>query len=362
MEYFSKYITNLIFKNYDLALENLKLSKPMFNTVEEKAKYKRLKFELLNISNTDLLVLTNGVSFEVRNGYLNDLAQSIQPLPFTNKINLSCPTPDNYRISTPCIKNNYCNMRAINYIYTNDGDYISRDSDGIVRTINFITTLDDQYNIQDMFKVGEVEDIKIYPCHVMGMEDIRLINEHYFLCTRLDVTPDNRPKMCLCHYDKDKTTSLKVLKNEGTEKNWLPLYDNVSCKLIYSFDPLIIYNLDLDSGDINLFINKKISKYDLTSFRGSAVPISYNDGWLMTIHQVYYHKKRKYYHRFVWLSNNFDTIKFSKAFYFNHIGVEFNLGLEQNDNNIILTYSVNDSQPQLLTIDKTIVNDMLNYL
>jgi hypothetical protein len=145
----------------------------------------------------------------------------------------------------------------------------------------------------------------------------------------------------------------------GVEKNWLPLLKDDECKIIYGFQPLTIYNLDLESGELTPYLTRHLSNKNLSTFRGSAVPIFYNDGWLMTVHQVYYHKLRKYYHRFVWLSNNFDEIKISKAFYFDKIGVEFNLGLEQNDNEIILTYSIDDNRPTLLTINKSIVDELL---
>ena len=80
----------------------------------------------------------------------------------------------------------------------------------------------------------------------------------------------------------------------------------------------------------------------------------------MTIHQVYYHKKRKYLHRLVWVSNDFDVLKYSKTFYFDKIGVEFNLGICKHNNGIIFTYSVDDNHATLTIIDYETIETMLN--
>jgi len=40
-----------------------------------------------------------------------------------------------------------------------------------------------------------------------------------------------------------------------------------------------------------------------------TAPIPYKNGWLATIHQVHYSNPRKYYHRFVWYSKDFQTKK-----------------------------------------------------
>jgi len=366
MEHYAQFINCLIDGQNDKALKNLKLAKPILDQV----KYYELKLKVisddhLKYKKVEKMTFLNNIDFNVRNYYLNLLSNYIEPLPFTTKLKLNCPTFFPYLISTPCIKKIneelYCNMRAINYTYTKEGDYIARDPDHIVRTINYIVKLDNDYLIQDSFLINEDANLTLYPHHVLGMEDIRLINDSYFLCTRLDVTPDHRPKMCLCQYNRADIISTKILdyNNMGVEKNWLPLLKDDECKIIYGFQPLTIYNLDLESGELTPYLTRHLSNKNLSTFRGSAVPIFYNDGWLMTVHQVYYHKLRKYYHRFVWLSNNFDEIKISKAFYFDKIGVEFNLGLEQNDNEIILTYSIDDNRPTLLTINKSIVDELL---
>ena len=200
------------------------------------------------------------------------------------------------------------------------------------------------------------------------MEDVRLFGPKYFFCTRLDVNANNVPKICLGTYENEQVIDMKILdyNNMGTEKNWLPMYNDLdnTCKVIYSFEPLVIYDLDVKTGKLTPFSHDKINNKDLSSFRGSAVPIRYrlgeNHGWLFSIHQVYYHRLRKYLHRLVWLSDDFSTFKYSKSFYFEKVGIEFNLSVLKTKRGIIFTYSVDDNHPKISLVDFDTIDTMLS--
>jgi hypothetical protein len=387
VEYYSKALTyNLLKKNHD-AHESIKLSKQYICNEVERLQYYQLFVKILidlsyNKKAYKILekISLSNYDWNITNDSLDQLSPLIESINqySVKKLKLNCPTPENYHISSPSIitfNNGYrCNLRAINYIYTKDGDYISRDSDGIVRTKNYIIDLDLNFNIHNMFEIKEAINFPVYPCHVMGMEDVRLFGNH-FLCTRLDATKDHHPKMCLGIVDYSDTTScldmigghddfnvMKILdyNNMGTEKNWLPLYDGEQCRIIYSFEPFVVYDLNMQTGELSPYINKKINNYNLKSFRGSAVPIQYKNGWLCSVHQVYYHKKRKYFHRLVWMSKDFEEIKYSKMFYFDKIGVEFNLGINLHPDGLIFTYSIDDNHGTLTIIDYDTIDNMLN--
>jgi hypothetical protein len=147
--------------------------------------------------------------------------------------------------------------------------------------------------------------------------------------------------------------------DDKTEKNWLPINQGDTCHIIYSFYPLIINNLNLETGLITPLVNRYIDHNNLSTFRGSAVPIKYKDGWLCTVHQVYYHKKRIYLHRFVWLSQDYLTVKYSDPFYFEKVGVEFNLGIACHEKGLIITYSVDDAHSTLSILSYDDLNIML---
>ena len=361
--------TNILLDDYPLAYLVLKEAKHLISSDQEEILYYQKLIQILKHLDQkkgyqvcENIIFSNK-NWDLKNECLNLQSHFLKPLSIISKKNLSCPTPEYYSVSSPSIlkaENGYlCNFRLVNYEYHN-GAYPVREPDSNVNTRNYIINLDLDYNIQHMWEMNECMDI--FPSYVKGMEDVRLFGK-YFFCTRLDANQNNVPKVCLGTIENEQVIDMKILdyKNMGTEKNWLPLYDG-DCKVIYSFDPLTIYDLDLQSGQLTPFMKEKQDK-DLSSFRGSAVPIKYKyeerDGYLMTVHQVYYHRLRKYLHRLVWLSDDFSTLKYSKAFYFEKIGVEFNLGICQHDNGILFTYSVDDNRPKISLVHFETINNML---
>ena len=359
--------------NYKLAYEKIKNAKQYITTKNDKQQYYFLLISILKQLNykdegskmSDKIILSNDFDWHVQNEFIRHSSLFCQSITKNNtlSIKLDCPTPKNYHISSASIINNdvlTANLRCINYVYTKEGDYISRDDDHIVRTTNYLITLDQDWMIQSMVNIKECQNLKIYPCHILGMEDVRLFGPCYYFCTRLDVTENHIPKVCLGHYNvQGETTKMIILGDVNkTEKNWLPIYKNNTCHVIYSFHPLTIFNLDVETGEMTEIV-KRYTNQNLSSFRGSAVPIRYKEGWLCTIHQVYYHKKRIYLHRFVWLSDDYMTLKYSKCFYFNKVGVEFNLGIACHQNGLIITFSVDDAHSTLTIIPYDDINDLL---
>lgn len=369
IEFYSKSITEFFSSQYHDAYHSIKNAKSYITNNDEKLQYYNHFYKILyqlqyKHKAAKILEKISLSSFDwhVTNQAIDQLSIYTESININSvkKIKLTCPTPENYHISSPSILKTdtgyRCNLRAINYIYTKEGDYISRDSDGIVRTRNYVIDINYKFNITNMFEINEAEDFSIYPCHIIGMEDVRLF-DNYFLCTRLDATFSHVPKICMGDFK-----NMKILNygNMGTEKNWLPIHDENKYYIIYSFEPFIVYDLNVESGELTPFINKKINKYQLSSFRGSAVPIKYNDGYLCTVHQVYYHKKRKYFHRLIWMSKDFEEIKYSGMFYFDKIGVEFNLGIALHPDGLIFTYSVDDNHATMSIIDYETIDSMLD--
>lgn len=325
-----------------------------------------LKYNTEGYDVCEEIILSTIYDYTFKNSILLMQGNFIEPLKFKFEYTLNCPTVYPYLISSPSIikeNNNYkCNMRAINYKYDNtNGSYISRDADGIVRTKNYIMNLSSDFLISDMWELPEYDEFEIFPCHVMGMEDVRLFGPNYFLCTRLDASISHHPVVCFGILKNNKVVHLSILGDGNkTEKNWLPMYNKIinECNIIYSFQPLTIYQLNLSNGDLNLIYQEKLDN-NLDTFRGSAVPIHYKNGWLCTVHQVHYHSLRKYYHRFVWISMDFTTVKYSKNFYFHKNGVEFNLGIAHHDDGLLVTYSIDDANPRIGIVDYDYLDKLL---
>lgn len=262
-------------------------------------------------------------------------------------------------------------VRTVNYRVEN-GDYKPNDAKGIARTENKIfewsgfdhpvtenpvrTLYDD--TAKSAYHLGRVR----------GMENIRLIHGlDEFFCTRMDVTANHAPQTCRGLLESNgavkETTLLKIgnlTNNEQTD--WLPFRqaDGLTY-FIQSFQPLLIYKIEPDG--ITESVRHRFNQYHLREFRGSAPPIRFDSGWLMTVHQIYTQKGvRAVFHRWVYLSCDFSEIKFSELFYFEKVGLEGNLGLTHSDEDkLLVTYSVNDASSKVAEVDSQVVRKMLTH-
>jgi hypothetical protein len=256
-------------------------------------------------------------------------------------------------------------IRTVNYkINGENGSYLLP-PDNIVNTINYLSKLDSELNVSELRTLVDNSPTVKYPVNIRGMEDIRIFSDQYFLCTCADVNPQRVPQICWGAFETDGTVTklipLQPHPEIDCQKNWLPFIDGSQIKFIYSYDPLIIYSLDPESGVIEKILERKLNDLDLTSFRGSAGLIPYRKGWLGTIHQVHYFSPRKYYTRFIWFDAEFTEMKFSDPFYFHSIGIEFNAGIAHHPDGLLLTYSVFDHSTNLVLVDYCLVDKFLLF-
>ena len=146
------------------------------------------------------------------------------------------------------------------------------------------------------------------------------------------------------------------------EKNWAPVVMDRELILIYSYDPFIVYKPNLSTGHCNKFLSYKPS-HDLSSLRGSAPPIIFDGGYLLLVHEVSHmdDHTRRYYHRFVYLSENFTVQKISKPFIFKHSGIEFSCGMTLNhhENELIIGVGIEDNEAYLCRVDIETIRSLL---
>ena len=259
------------------------------------------------------------------------------------------------------------NLRGVNYILTQKGGYISRHGDDIIRTVNFILDYDQQFNLKNVIEIKNNTDIPLYPKNILGMEDIRLINDtNYFFCTYPEVNNSRTPQICWGTYDENgnvnRIVPLIVDDVLKCEKNWMPFMYQNRLLFIYSIRPFRLFEINIETGELTEIKNISYGDKYLNDFRGSACPISYKSGWLCTIHQVFHADPRKYFHRFIWFDENFTEIKYSLPFYFETPSIEFNLSLCKIDESeeILITYSCNDSNSLIAKVDFNIIDERLS--
>lgn len=363
------------------------------------------------------VVLSKVAQWHERNLTLSNECFYIHPIAHKKKVPLKCEMADLYEPSSSSImkwEDGYrMILRGVNYSIGSKGEYYMRHNDNIVRTKNYLLTLNKDFEVLKQVELVDKSGVKIWEKNIVGMEDLRIFGDKYFLCTYPQVTASDHYRVCWGTYDAetgDVTRLIPLMMDNETkcEKNWMPFINSNEIKIIgpsltvnsnkitnsmiksennvigpscevenkidvnpvikngnnkiyiiYSVQPLQIYELNEDDGSLIDVKCEDLTPHLCTDFRGSAPPIPYKDGWLCVIHQVHYASPRKYLHRFVFFDKNFNTISYSDPFYFEKIGIEFCMGICHSEEGLILTYSQNDANANLIVIDYSFVDSML---
>ena len=274
----------------------------------------------------------------------------------------------------------WVNIRHVSFI---SKDYIPMSKDNKVKTRNTFGKLNrTTYTIDEVkYEIIDCAEYKKFDDRVLGFEDMKIFrykNRWCFVCTsyetskttnvlfgRLDENPyDNN--IWETHYVLPLVGDM-VSENKP-EKNWMPILDNSEqLSFLYSTFPLHIVTLDENNKNVITTINKSWDQ-NIGDFRGSSCLIPYildnKNGYIYVIHEVYYiEHNRHYIHRFVWLSKEYNILKFSNPFFLEHNNnIEYCNGLvyEENEQKFYISYGDNDIYAKLLTIPKNKVDSILN--
>jgi len=290
-------------------------------------------------------------------------------------------------------------QRTSNFDQTKGSNYECMESDNLVKTRNYLLKLDLEFNIINQWEIVDTVTKTHRPCHVTGIEDIRLYsvannndngrdnsNDLYISGTTFYNHDYAQPKIS---WGKLKTPNQDqdiieleyfnpILKPNPNmiEKNWSFVhYMQDEFMVIYRLLPLQVYKFkSSDPNNTWEQVNSPEHKFWSSYIRGSAGPIRYNQGWLTVGHEVIYDTNnnnitgRTYLHRFIWYDDliNCTQTKISSAFYlsdnFKEFNIEFCLGmaLHHNAKSIILGAGINDRQAKLFVVDYTTIDKMLH--
>lgn len=267
--------------------------------------------------------------------------------------------------------------RTVNYVQFGGRDHKSCDIfDPTIRTKNFLVHYDKDFNIISQDEIVEnLPRFRKKPSMVEGLEDCRLIkfnNEFWFTCTVFDLTPEGVPQIALCKLadkasgNKIAVTKLVPLKGpdpKRCEKNWLPFVKDNEFYAIYSCDPFVVFKPDFVTGECKTSLTIE-PKHDFSSFRGSAPPIEFDDGYLMMVHEVAYTNQRYYLHRLVYMDKDLNVTKISKPFTFLHQGIEYTCGMtiDHSGENLVIPIGIEDRNAYLCTVDLKTIRSMLKPL
>jgi tetratricopeptide (TPR) repeat protein len=313
-----------------------------------------------------------------RNHFMDNVWSNIQYYvePLTNKIyegesiGYSFPTIDEFHPSSSSIipykDNEYLmNVRYVNYTIDSKGGYHSKSSDGIVRTRNGLTVLNNKFEpIKEIQMINEDNGI-VYPCHIQGLEDVRIFsynNKTYFTASNMDRNEATKFRIVVGEYDSNdyKLSNILTLtppSNSNCEKNWLfipnqtlkiPAAEN-KMNFIYKWHPLEVGAIN-DNNTLEVHTTFNTPRI-FSQFRGSSNLCEFNGRLWCVVHIVKYSSPRIYYHSLVGF--NSQTMKpevYSLPFCFKNVAIEYCLGLAINDNNATFIFSQNDNNPSRITL------------
>jgi len=283
----------------------------------------------------------------------------LKPINIVKKININFLSIEGYQSSnTTIFENNFgytLITRYVKIIYDEKLKYKTLNE-------NVITELDNDFKIlkQNLLinKYKQEDEVQF-----LGFEDARIF-----------YVSDDIIKFSATYFDKTnkefislvKSTSKEIIEKidleriADKEKNWLfeagNNDKNGDIKIIYHWNPFTVLFLNKITGEYKILFKKHIElmKY----WKGSCCPISFKNGFLCLVHESY---QNIYFHRFVYLDNNFIPLKYSNLFYFEKIGTEFCCGMchSKDKKNILLTYTVEDKNPVIIAVDAQIIYNNL---
>lgn len=284
-----------------------------------------------------------------RNVAMSNIVFYLYTLPLSNVVKTPSVFEDGFLASTPSFSGNHVLVRHVNYtINEKTGEY-HYPTNCLTRNV--------LYNKQTPDKKRElVEDLEIYRTkniRIRGMEDVRLftwMGELWGIATTWRFT--NCPNMAMFPIDTSGEGDIQ-LKNiyhlnfapTGCEKNWMPIdSDTEKLNIIYSHSPMTIIVVSKpDADNKGVVVPQRVYQINagekkLDTFRGSCKPIRYREYYVGVIHEVSMQKgRRAYIHRFVWYNKELKPIRFSQVFNFKHIGIEYTMGLEWDENHSVFT-------------------------
>ena len=150
------------------------------------------------------------------------------------------------------------------------------------------------------------------------------------------------------------------------EKNWMPIKDK-PFHFIKWTNPTEVVKVDLQkqfAEQIYLSTVTEELPYDLRG--GSQLIKWYDDTYLSIVHECKFipknlngYKDAEYYHRFVIWNSDWSIKCISKNFDFMTGGVEFCIGLEEIEENIIIAFSFQDNCSFALKMSKSFLNNLI---
>ena len=241
-------------------------------------------------------------------------------------------------------------VRSSNYRWKNDGPMVCEilDGSGLVKSENYLIKMDSSMNVVSKSKL-DFSSVPVPPFEstVSGYEDLRVFRcngELYAIAMSRRYNALYARQILIKIGDNGIVSSVRLIDfgQNVHEKNWIPINGMNKITFLYKCQPNKILEIE-NSGDLRI-IDGGISKIEMGDWSGGSPAIRVEDGWLFVIHESvsFDNKPRVYWHRFVWMNDNFEINRYTDPFIFSKVGIEYCTGLILIGEKYLLTLGVDD--------------------
>jgi hypothetical protein len=256
--------------------------------------------------------------------------------------------------------------------------YYHKDNDLTLRTTNFYCIIDKETLKIKKYNKIDTSKYDITPIWTfIGLEDARIVywdNRYYAIGVRRDTTTNGQGRMEFSELKIDENsvkeisrTRIEVEDKESyCEKNWMPIKSKPFHFVKWS-NPTEIVKVDLENkiaNQIYISENKINLPFDLRG--GSQLIDWYDNTYLAIVHECKFvsqnlngYKDADYFHRFIIWNSDWSINYISEPFNFMTAKVEFCTGLEEVDNNIIISFGFQDNACYAIKLSKNNLNQLI---
>ena len=267
--------------------------------------------------------------------------------------------------------------------------YLNPEDNVKLITGNYLCKLDPETLYVKEFQPVNTEKHDIKPnWEFVGLEDARVVRwdkKLYISGVRRDIIDNGEGRMELSEIDWNNNQCKEISRNrilppEYTylEKNWMPILDMPYHYIKWTM-PLEIVKVNLDTkrtesvpmGTVDVVDTETILKKEFIipgarHQRGGSQCIPFQGGRIAILHECNFFlnendaKDAHYYHRFIFWDKDWNVTKITEPFKFMEAQVEFNCGLAQKGDDLLITFGYQDNAAYILRMPINLL-DKLEY-
>jgi hypothetical protein len=256
--------------------------------------------------------------------------------------------------------------------------YLHPEDDLTLTTVNYLGTLDDELNIQEIHRV-DTSKLDVSPIwHFVGLEDCRLFrwDDKLYLCgVRRDTTDNGQGRMELSEIELTDNSVKEIsrhripLPNNSDsycEKNWMPVA-GLPYHLVKWTNPTQLVKYDINTKlTETVLLDESTYITGLPDLRGGSQILDYGDYRLTITHETALfncevgRKDGRYRHRFIVWDKDWNIVKYTEPFSFIEAEIEFCCGATFYKGDLLVSFGFQDNSAYILKIPKLILEDILN--